>query len=213
MKSIGHGGASAFAPANSLRSFRLAEQLGADAVEFDVRLVRGRLVMAHTVVDGCRPGCVPFEEGMAWLADELDRRVELVVDFKTARIEGPVLAALARHGLRDRVTLTSQCRPILARVREIDHGARTAISIAGRVSRARQHWTDWRDEVVDELAAGSYDAVMVHRSLVDPRLVELVHAAGAEIHAWTVRGAREADALMGMDVDGIVTTDPRLVPR
>jgi glycerophosphoryl diester phosphodiesterase len=213
MKSIGHGGASAFAPANSLRSFRLAEQLGADAVEFDVRLVHGRLLMAHTVVDGCRPGCVPFEEGIAWLAHELDRRIELVVDLKTPRIERPVLAALARHGLGDRVTLTSQCRPILARVRAIDQGARTAISIAGRASRVRQRWRDWRDEVVDELAAGAYDAVMVHRSLADPRLVELVHSAGAEIHAWTVRGAGQAEALTEMEVDGIVTTDPRLVPR
>jgi glycerophosphoryl diester phosphodiesterase len=213
MKSIGHGGASAFAPANSLRSFRLAEQLGADAVEFDVRLVRGRLLMAHTVVDGCRPGCLPFEEGIAWLARELDGRIELVVDLKSPRIEEPVLASIARHGLGHRVTLTSQCRPILARVRALEHEARTAISIAGRVSRACQRWTDWRDEVVGELGAGAYDAVMVHRSLVDVRLVERVHSAGAEIHAWTVRGGRQAEALMEMDVDGIVTTDPRLVPR
>jgi glycerophosphoryl diester phosphodiesterase len=54
---------------------------------------------------------------------------------------------------------------------------------------------------------------MVHRNLVDVRLVERVHSVGAEIHAWTVRGGRQAEALTGMDVDGIVTTDPRLVPR
>jgi hypothetical protein len=55
-----------------------------------VRLVRGRLLMAHTVVDGCRPGCLPFEEGIAWLARELDGRIELVVDLTGMDVDGIV---------------------------------------------------------------------------------------------------------------------------
>ncbi len=40
---IGHGGASALAPANTLASFDAALELGVDMVEFDVRGWRGEL--------------------------------------------------------------------------------------------------------------------------------------------------------------------------
>ena len=46
---IGHGGASALAPANTLASFDAAREIGIDMVEFDVRAWDGELVLAHTV--------------------------------------------------------------------------------------------------------------------------------------------------------------------
>ncbi len=213
VKCIGHGGASALAPANSLRSFGLAARLGADAVEFDVRLVRGRLLVAHTALDACRRRCLELDEAVRWLAAELDPSVELVVDLKTPGTEEPTLAALEREGLLQRATLTSQCRPILARVRSVDPTARTGISIAGPGSRWLQRWGAWRDVVVEGVRDGHYDAVMVHHRIVDRALVERVHAAGAELHAWTVRAAAEVARLSALGVDGIVATDPRVVLR
>ena len=46
---IGHGGASALAPANTLASFDAAHDVGVDVVEFDVRAWHGELMLAHTV--------------------------------------------------------------------------------------------------------------------------------------------------------------------
>ena len=44
---IGHGGASGYAPANSLRSLGMALDMGVDMVEFDVRPCRDALVLVH----------------------------------------------------------------------------------------------------------------------------------------------------------------------
>jgi len=65
---IGHGGASALAPANTLESFDAAVSVGIDMVEFDVREFRGELVLAHTLFDARRPGVVRLHDALAHLA-------------------------------------------------------------------------------------------------------------------------------------------------
>jgi glycerophosphoryl diester phosphodiesterase len=210
VKCIGHAGASALAPANTLASFALAARLGADVVEFDVRLARGRLVLAHSVLD-VRRRCLGLDEALGWLRREAGEGVGLLADLKNPGTERPLVDALRRHGLLERTVVASQCPPILARVRDAEPRVRTAISVAGVLSRRRQRWGAWRDEVLAALRAGRYRALMVHHRLADAALVERVHEAGAEVHAWTVRGPQDARALAGLDLDGIVTTDPRLV--
>jgi glycerophosphoryl diester phosphodiesterase len=44
---IGHAGAAAHAPPNTLKSLALALDLGVDMVEFDVRACRDALVLLH----------------------------------------------------------------------------------------------------------------------------------------------------------------------
>jgi glycerophosphoryl diester phosphodiesterase len=212
VKCIGHGGASALAPANTLRSFELAADLGADVIEFDVRVARGRLLCAHSVLQA-RWGCLELEDALRALAEPRFDHIGVVADLKTHGTEGPVVDGLRRHGLFDRALITSQCRPILERVREHDPAARTGISVAGRLSRRRQRWRSWRDEVVAAVRQCGYTAVMAHRSLIDAELVERVGTAGAELHAWTARDHADVRALGQLGVDGVVTADPRLFER
>jgi glycerophosphoryl diester phosphodiesterase len=209
---IGHGGASALAPANSLRSFALAVEHGVDVIEFDVRLARGRLLLAHAPLDAWRLGCLELDAALRWLATEADDRLEVVVDLKTGGTEVAVVDALRRHGLLDRALLASQRPPILRRVQAVEPSARTAISVAGWPSRLAQRWGDWRAEILAELGAGRYAALMAHRGLVDASLVESVLATGAKLHAWTISCAGDVSDLARLGVDGIVTSDPRLLP-
>src|SRR5437763_8400718 len=67
-KRIGHGGASALAPANTLASFDAALEVGVDMVEFDVRAWRGELVLAHTILDARRGGSLRLRDALAHLA-------------------------------------------------------------------------------------------------------------------------------------------------
>ena len=211
MQCIGHGGASGIAPSNSLESFALAAEFGADLIEFDVRAWRGRLVLAHTSFHARLGRCLQLDDALAELRGRRYDGIGFVVDLKSADTASTVVEALRRHGLFSRALITSQCPPHLAAVRHVAPAARVGISVAGRVSRRVQRWGEWRSEVLAALRAGHYDALMAHHRLVDRSLVEDVGNAGAELHAWTVRRADAMRSLAGLGVDGVVTGDPRLV--
>lgn len=62
---IGHRGAPAYAPENTLRSFELALELGADHLEFDIRTTRDRhFVVSHDddLMGGAAPDAEPISE-------------------------------------------------------------------------------------------------------------------------------------------------------
>src|SRR5690349_863352 len=99
---IGHGGASALAPANTLESFDAALAVGVDVVEFDVRARQGELVLAHTLLDARRPGCLPLRKALGHLAGDRFSAVGLNVDLKHLGCEARLLAELRAAGLLDR---------------------------------------------------------------------------------------------------------------
>ena len=125
---IGHRGAAALAPENTLRSFRVAVAEGVDLVEFDVLdLPRGPLVLAHSdhldeVSHGAADGSVrersldelrevapelpTLEEALAFFAEE-SPDVGLHVDLKLVTRLDEVAAALRRFGLEDRTVVSS----------------------------------------------------------------------------------------------------------
>lgn len=123
---VGHRGAAALAPENTLRSFEAALACGVDAIEFDVLdLARGPLVLAHSndlaeVSHGAAAGSVrerslvelrevapelpTLDEALAFLAG---CDVGLHVDLKLTRRLDEVADALARHGLSERAVVSS----------------------------------------------------------------------------------------------------------
>ncbi|MGH3065108.1 MAG: glycerophosphodiester phosphodiesterase [Gaiellaceae bacterium] len=125
---IGHRGAAALAPENTLRSFRAAVEAGVDLVEFDVLELRDRaLVIAHSndlaeVSHGAAKGSVrerPLEslrkvcpelptldEALAFFAHEVPH-IGLHLDLKTRGTEAEVAAALGRFDLLDRSFVSS----------------------------------------------------------------------------------------------------------
>jgi glycerophosphoryl diester phosphodiesterase len=133
---IGHRGAAALAPENTLASFRRAVELGVDFVEFDVLdLADGTLVLAHSddlleVSHGAAAGHVrplrldelrevapqlpTFEEALELLTGT---DVGLHVDVKCLRHGREVGAALHRHGVVDRAVASSHWAPTLRDLR------------------------------------------------------------------------------------------------
>jgi glycerophosphoryl diester phosphodiesterase len=211
MKRVGHGGASALVRANTLASFDAAVAIGVDMIEFDVRgSRRGDLVLGHTWFDLRRPGCPSLDAALRHLSAPQFDEVAVNLDLKSPRCEAAVVASLERFGLRDRVLVSSQVPSILDRVRELDERVATGISVGGRVSRWCQRWGDWRDAVLEAIAAGRFRSLMAQHGLIDTHLVQAVKERGAEIYAWTVNDHRSITRLAGLGVDGVVTSDPRL---
>src|SRR6185437_10963684 len=185
---IGHGGASALAPANTLASFDAALEVGVDMVEFDVREWRGELVLAHTVLHARRGGSVRLQDALAHLAGRRFADVGLNVDVKHVGCEAAVLD----------------------RLREREPRARLGISVGGRMARFSRRWGDWRAHVLSGLASRRWDALMAQHRLVDGTLLEHVIDRDGRLYAWTVNERAAIQSLRGLGVHGITTADPRL---
>jgi len=130
---VGHRGAAALAPENTLRSFEAALVYGVDAIEFDVLdLVDGPLVLAHSndlaeVSHGAAAGRVrersleelrevapdlpTLDEALEFLAGH---DVALHVDLKLTTRLDELAGALARAGLSERAVVSSFHLPSLA---------------------------------------------------------------------------------------------------
>jgi glycerophosphoryl diester phosphodiesterase len=137
---IGHKGASALEPENTLRSLARAVELGCDLVEFDVLdLSDGTLVLAHSddlleVSHGAVPGRVRTTSlaALREVAPELptlDEALELLggleptgiqVDLKDVGFEEAVVRALRRYGLVARSVVSTFHVPSLLRLEQAE---------------------------------------------------------------------------------------------
>jgi glycerophosphoryl diester phosphodiesterase len=207
---IGHGGASALAPANTPASFDAALEVGVDMVEFDVRGWRGELVLAHTVLHARRGGSVRLQEALAHLAARRFADVGLNVDVKHVGCEAALLDALRGAGLLERSLLSSQVPAVLDRLRAHEPRARLGISVGGRFARFSRCWGDWRAQVLAGMASRRWDALMAQHRLVDARLLAHVAERNSRLYAWTVNDRAAIESLCGLGVHGIATADPRL---
>jgi glycerophosphoryl diester phosphodiesterase len=137
---IGHRGAPALAPANTLRSFELALEAGVDAVELDATaLDDGTLVLAHSndlfdVTAGAHHGTLrgldlaalrtlfpelpTLDDALAFFAARPG--VGVMVDLKTRGTEAAIAEALRRHGLLDRALVSSFFRDSVRRLASVE---------------------------------------------------------------------------------------------
>jgi glycerophosphoryl diester phosphodiesterase len=207
---IGHGGASALAPANTLASFEAALEVGVDMIEFDVRAYRGELILAHTIFHSRLPRNVRLDEALAHLSTPRFEGVGLNVDLKRPGCESALLTALRRWEVLERTLISSQVPAVLDRVRELEPSARVGISVWGRVARMSRRWRDWRGQVMAGLASRRWDAVMAQHRLIDRALLEDVSERSGSLYAWTVNERIGIERLLGLGVHGIATGDPRL---
>jgi glycerophosphoryl diester phosphodiesterase len=209
-KRIGHGGASAIAPANTLASFDAARQVGVDMIEFDVRSWRGELVLAHTVLDARLGRSVRLQDALDHLAARAFDGIELNVDVKHVGCERALLDELRQAELLERTLISSQVPAVLDRVRELEPDARVGISVGGRIARLSRRWNGWREQVLAGVAACRWDALMAQHRLIDADLLEAVATRGGRLYAWTVNERAAIESLRGLGVHGITTADPRL---
>jgi glycerophosphoryl diester phosphodiesterase len=224
VKRVGHKGADHVAPGNTIPSFEAALEHGVDMIEFDVLRTRdGRLVLAHDWEDAEEREPLTLEQGLDHFAGEAYNGVELDVDLKLPGYEREVAEGLAERDLGDRALVSTTYPESLDRLGELAPGLRRGWS----VPRARKDYTRsalalpayailrwWRARLpgraAARIAAGGCEALMAHRLLVSPRLVEAVQGAGGQLYVWTVDDAAKIAALEELGVDGVITNDPRL---
>jgi glycerophosphoryl diester phosphodiesterase len=226
-----HRGARVRAPENTLRAFRLAFELGADAIECDVQRSRdGRLVIIH---DGTVDRTT---DGSGWVAEMSFAELRGLNAGRGERI--PALEetlALARErdgGINLEVKGESvaealeTAEALLAAVRELEEEMRGRVLVSSfahpaiALLKARLPWLrtgalfgdEWRgrDLLAPALAAGA-KALHPGLRLVTPELVRRAHDAGLAVNVWTVNRPADIQRSIAWEVDGIFSDYPERV--
>jgi glycerophosphoryl diester phosphodiesterase len=132
------------------------------------------------------------------------------VDIKGERAVHAMLDVVARHRAADRVTLASFQTATLVRVRRAGYSGPTSLSRGEVATLLALPSVMWRALPYTGTAA----QVPVHQGRIRfdrPSFIAKCHSLGLRVDFWTVDDPREAERLIALGADGIITNDPRAV--
>lgn len=224
---VGHRGAMAHRPENSLESYALAEEIGVDEIELDVRLSKdGQLFLLHD----------PTLDRTA--GNDSARDLGPAAELTLAELQGAVLdsgrGVVSLAEMYDATSTFIQLEvkdpatvPFLADFfaeRRAD-AARTILT--GFNADALRHASEEMAQIprciivksiaqAEKLDGGWRSLVDYTRSTrfacgfagLDLSLVRAIHARGLELHVWPLRTLADMRAAIRLGVDGTTSDDP-----
>jgi len=133
-----------------------------------------------------------------------------VLDLKQPGTEERLAELLKQRGWEDRVVVGSFSDLRMRRFRKASKGG--VWTSSGPVE-AFAHWSASR---LGRRLPGPAKAIQIpeefaFRRLVDRKLTESAHAAGRQVHVWTINDPEVMDHLLDAGVDGIITDRPDLL--
>jgi len=237
---IGHRGASRDAPENTLASFQLAFQQGADGIEADFQLTAdGEIVCLHDESTGRTAG-VDLRVDQASCRDLLGLEVGSWKGETWCGARIPTLAQVLEAlpadkrifiELKSGPRIIPRLEEILAaaavqpeRIRLLCFSAEVIRTLKESLPAYRACWlTDYRwrvtwhpsqQEVLDTLLSCRADGLASRsRAILEPSFVAALRQQSQEIHVWTVDSAPEARRLAALGVDSLMTNRPGWIGR
>jgi len=219
MLKIGHRGARAHEPENTLRGFKNAIELGVDAVEFDVRRTKDdKIVVIHDAeVDRTTDGKglvneLTLEEikrlsaeknekipALEEALDFLDKKVKVIIELKETGLEEKVLEAIRERGLEKNVLIVSFIEEALRKVREIGGKVETGLI-----------YVKHRNPTKTALDLGASYLLPLYR-FTHTADVQRAHQNGLKVIVWTINTKEEASEYAKKGVDGIASDKPDIL--
>jgi len=216
---IGHRGARAYEPENTLSSFRKAIELGANAVELDVRKTKdGKLVVIHNAdvnkttngegavneltLEQIQKLVTDKNEHIPTLDDVLDsvrKRVKILIEIKEIGTEKQIVELIQQKGLTDNVIVVSFHEEALKKVRELNSEVETGL-IYVRHKNPIQTALDLKAKYLLSLYSFTHSAN-----------VKKAHENGLKIIVWTINKREEVEEYKKKGVDGIASDRPDIL--
>ncbi len=224
-----HRGAPVAAPENSMAAFRAAMEAGATYAELDVQHTRDRLIVVVHDGDLMRMGSDPRKVGeitaaeiatidigrksgpeftgevpptLGQVIDLVRGRVKLNIELKY-NVPDPGLAPavvelLRRKDFLDQAIITSLDYAALKQVKRLEPRLQT-----GHIVTA----------AVGDVVRTEADFLSLNAARATPSLLRNAHAAGKEVHVWTVNTPDAMLRMIERGVDNIITDDPALLAK
>jgi glycerophosphoryl diester phosphodiesterase len=217
---IGHRGAAAIAPENTIEALQAAVDAGAQLVEFDIgpdlRLAHSDRELPETAVS--------LDEALEFLRKHA---LGVQLDLKRPGYEPAVVDALRRHGLDERAVISTAYAVSGRRLAALAPALSRAIGYPrDSFGIARFRWPagltragaaalrqamPLRVPVLMRLARAN--ALSLHHSLCSRAAIRAAHALGAPVLAWTANDPATVLRLEALGVDAIVSDDPGMALR
>jgi glycerophosphoryl diester phosphodiesterase len=219
MMIMGHRGAAALEPENTLLSISRAMELGVDAVEIDVHLSKDNqvvvihdptldrttngtgLVSSYSLKElkGLDAGKGEKIPTLQEVVDLTEKRVKLVIELKEEGAESQVVDLMNHNHLWDNVYVISFWHRLVKRVKEMDNKIKTGVLLVGcpvDVSVAVQ---------------ASADALVMRYTFVERQFVDIAHKEGLKVFIWNIDDPHLVKPYADMGVDGIGSNDPQVL--
>ena len=216
---MGHRGAAALEPENTLLSIERAIDIGVDAVEIDVRLTKdGELAVIHdSSVDRTTNATGLVRDYELEALKQLDagkgeriptlqevmelvgQRATLVIELKEAGTEKKVVELINKNSFKKNVYVISFWHRLVKAVREMDQDIKTGVLLVGCPVDA------------SFATLASAEVLVMRYSFVDRDFVENAHKDNLQIFIWNIDDKRLLEPYIDMGVDGIASNDPRVL--
>ena len=220
---IGHRGASAIAPENTLKAFQKAIDLKADYVEFDVhQSMDGELIVIHdpnTFRSTGHKGSIEkmtlaeikeLDAGEGEKIPTLDELIQLAkgkiglqLEIKASGVAQKIVDALRNSDLIESTIVSSFMHKELLEVQKIEPKLKLAALIFG-VRKNKQ---------IQSAIDNQFEYIHPQYKFIKKSFIDAAHEKGIKVNAWTVDSRDDMEKLIAMGIDGIITNDIELAKK
>jgi len=221
MLRIGHRGAKAYEPENTIRSFKKALELRVDAIELDVRKTKdeqlvvihdadikrttnGKGLVADLTLEEIRQFSTEKGEKIPTLKEALeflDKKVRILIELKEAGIEKQVVSAVQKKGLQKNVIIVSFIEKALQEIRNLDEKVETGLIYVKN-----------KNPIRTALELKSNYLLPLYR-FTHTANVQKAHEKGLKIIVWTINNPEEVLEYAKKGVDGIASDKPDILTQ
>ena len=219
---IGHKGASAIAPENTLKAFKKAIELKADMVEFDIHKTKGgEIVIIHdsdtlsiTGVQGLIKEMTLEEikkldagEGekiptLLELIKVAKEKVGLQIEIKSSGLLEKLIKLLKGENLVNTSIVSCFAFGELVKLKNLEPIIRLGFLLPEDLVWVRQI-----KRKILKAVDNKFYAIHPHFNITDKEIVDFAHDNGLKVNVWTVNDKDDMERLIQLGVDGIITDD------